>query len=46
MLPFTEYTLKHAGFFYWARGNTVNETVIWWSENCGGTGTDICYTAM
>lgn len=34
------------GFFYWPRGDTVNEAIVWRSENCCGLDTYFCHTAV
>lgn len=35
-----------AGFFHWARRDSIDEAVIWWSENCGSSDPHLCYTEM
>lgn len=34
------------GFFYWARGDAIDEAVIWGSENRGGFGINLCHSAL
>lgn len=34
------------GFFYWPRGDTINEATVRGSENCCGPDADLCHTAV